>query len=154
MLKTPALSQTPIAPDRAAVGEAPPPLKLDVLVGFDVVTAVPVVPLLLADLPLPRLSGTPVGGAASVVVGVAVEPFGPVGAGPTTVGVRVAPEASVTVGTLSVIPLCAQFCAKPVPMQNQTGDQDKNRVDRSTSRAERRDEGGRTKPENENNSTE
>lgn len=86
---------------------APPPLPvgppLPLNEGFNGVTVVPVVPVvtvvpLLADLP--KLSGTPVGGGVSVVVGIVAEPFGPVGA-----GVGVAPEAAVTVGTLSVIPL-------------------------------------------------
>ena len=88
------------------VGVAPPPSPLNA--ALDAVTVVPVAPL-LADLP--KLSGTPVGGATSFVVPVAVVPFGLV-----TVGV--APEATgVTVGTLSVTPFSAQFCAKSVPKQ-------------------------------------
>jgi len=109
-----ALSQTPIAPDGlgVVVGVAPPPSLLNA--GFDAVTAVLVLVVpLLADPP--KLNGTPVGGGvASFVVGVVVEPLGPVGVG-------VAPEAAVTVGTSSVIPLSAQFCAKSVPKQIRRG---------------------------------
>ena len=108
--ETSPLSQTRIAPDGrgVVVGVAPPPSPLNA--ALDAVTAVPVA-LLLADLP--KLSGTPVGGATSFVVPVAVVPFG-------LVAVGVAPEATgVTVGTLSVTPFSAQFCAKSVP--NQTG---------------------------------
>jgi len=106
ILKTSALSQTRITPDvlGLVVGVAPPPPLLNAV--LDAAAAVPVVPL-LADLP--KLSGTPVGGGTSSVVGVPVEFLGPVGVG-------VAPEATaVTVGTLSVIPSCAQLCAKSVP---------------------------------------
>ena len=90
---------------------APPPPLLNAV--LDAAAAVPVVPL-LADLP--KLSGTPVGGGTSFVVGVPVVFLGPVGVG-------VAPEATaVTVGTLSVIPSSAQLCAKSVPKQIRRGD--------------------------------
>lgn len=115
---------------------APPPLLLNA--GFDAGTVVPVVPVVPLLAGWPKLSGTPVGGGVLFVGGVVAEPCGPVG-----VGVGVAPEAAVTVGTLSVIPLCAQSCAKPVPKANQTGmGRNEHYVDMSCGRT---DEGWRTK---------
>lgn len=140
ILETSPLSQTRIAPDErgVVVGVAPPPSPLNA--ALDAVAVVPVAPL-LADLP--KLSGTPVGGATSFVVPVAVVPFGPVAVG-------VAPEATgVTVGTLSVTPFSAQFCAKSVPKQIRRG---RGRISiTSKRRGGRTDENGEKKTQPNSN---
>ena len=109
---------------------APPPSPPNA--GLDAATAVPAVPL---PAGLPKLSGTPVGGAPLFVVAVPVGPFG-------LVGVGLALEASaVTVGTVSVTPFSAQFCAKSVPKQIRRG-QNKYHVEMSRGRT---NEGGKKK---------